>query len=188
VFGGDAARPYVESDAPAPLNAYGRSKAQAEAIVLATHPQALVVRTSAFFGPWDAYNFLTLALDALAAGQPWAAADDQIVSPTYVPDLVHATLDLLIDGAVGVWHLANRDAVTWAAFAQQAAHLAGVPADLVQGRPAGSLGQRAVRPRFSALASERGWIMPTLADAVERFLDHRERVLERTALAAAQQP
>ena len=188
VFGGDAARPYLESDAPAPLNAYGRSKAQAEAIVLATHPQALVVRTSAFFGPWDAYNFLTLALDALAAGQPWAAADDQIVSPTYVPDLVHATLDLLIDGAVGVWHLANRDAVTWAAFAQQAAHLAGVPADLVQGRPTGSLGQRAVRPSFSALASERGWIMPTLADAVERFLDHRERVVERTAPAAAQQP
>jgi dTDP-4-dehydrorhamnose reductase len=186
VFDGRAARPYVESDGPAPLNAYGRSKAEGERIVLATHPQALIVRTSAFFGPWDAHNFLTLALEALAAGRPLVAADDQVVSPTYVPDLVHATLDLLIDGAVGVWHLANRDAVTWAGFARQAAQLAGLPVDLVQGRSTSSLELRAARPRFSALASERGWIMPTLADAVERFLHHRERVLERTASVAAQ--
>ena len=30
-----------------------------------------------------------------------------MVSPTYVPDLVHASLDLLIDGEHGLWHLAN---------------------------------------------------------------------------------
>jgi dTDP-4-dehydrorhamnose reductase len=185
VFDGGATRPYVESDRPAPLNAYGRSKVQAEELVLAAHAQALIVRTSAFFGPWDVHNFLTLALDALSAGKPWVAADDQVVSPTYVPDLVHATLDLLIDGAFGVWHLANREAVTWAAFARHAAHLAGVPADLVQGCPTDSLDQRAVRPRFTALASERGWIMPSLADALERFVHHRERVLAQTAPAAA---
>ena len=142
VFGGDTRRPYVESDRPAPGNAYGRSKAQSEAIVLAAHPQALVVRTSAFFGPWDTHNFLALALDAIAAGRPWAAADDQVVSPTYVPDLVHATLDLMMDGAIGLWHLANRDAVTWADFARQAAHLAGLPATLVEGRSTASLEQR----------------------------------------------
>jgi dTDP-4-dehydrorhamnose reductase len=181
VFGGDTMRPYVESDRPAPGNAYGRSKAQSEAIVLAAHPQALIVRTSAFFGPWDTHNFLTLALDAIAAGRPWAAADDQVVSPTYVPDLVHATLDLMMDGAIGLWHLANRDAVTWADFARQAADLAGLPATLVEGRSTASLEQRAPRPRFSALASERGWIMPALANAVERFLEQRERTLERTA-------
>jgi dTDP-4-dehydrorhamnose reductase len=181
VFGGDTMRPYVESDRPAPGNAYGRSKAQSEAIVLAAHPQALIVRTSAFFGPWDTHNFLALALDAIAAGRPWAAADDQVVSPTYVPDLVHATLDLMMDGAIGLWHLANRDAVTWADFARQAADLAGLPATLVEGRSTASLEQRAPRPRFSALASERGWIMPALANAVERFLEQRERTLERTA-------
>jgi dTDP-4-dehydrorhamnose reductase len=181
VFGGDTTHPYVESDHPAPGNAYGRSKAQSEAIVLAAHPQALIVRTSAFFGPWDTHNFLALALDAIGAGRPWAAADDQVVSPTYVPDLVHATLDLMMDGAIGLWHLANRDAVTWADFARQAADLAGLPATLVEGRSTASLEQRAPRPRFSALASERGWIMPALANAVERFLEQREQALERTA-------
>jgi dTDP-4-dehydrorhamnose reductase len=94
---------------------------------------------------------------------------------------VHATLDLMMDGAIGLWHLANRDAVTWADFARQAADLAGLPATLVEGRSTASLEQRAPRPRFSALASERGWIMPALANAVERFLEQRERTLERTA-------
>jgi dTDP-4-dehydrorhamnose reductase len=37
----------------APLGAYGRSKAEAERRVLEADPQALVIRTSSFFGPWD---------------------------------------------------------------------------------------------------------------------------------------
>jgi dTDP-4-dehydrorhamnose reductase len=87
----------------------------------------------------------------------------------------------MTDGAVGLWHLANRDAVTWADFARQAANLAGLPANLIEGRSTASLAQRAARPRFSALASERGWIMPPLANAVERFLEQREQMLERPA-------
>ena len=52
VFNGDAVRPYVESDSVAPLNAYGRSKADAERAVLQSGADVLVVRTAAFFGPW----------------------------------------------------------------------------------------------------------------------------------------
>jgi dTDP-4-dehydrorhamnose reductase len=77
--------PYVESDPPAPLNVYGRSKAEAERRVLECHPAALVVRTSAFFGPWDEYNYVALVLRALRAGKPFLAATDLVVSPTYVP-------------------------------------------------------------------------------------------------------
>ena len=43
---------------PSPLNVYGKSKADAEERVLEECPQALVIRTSAFFGPWDRYNFV----------------------------------------------------------------------------------------------------------------------------------
>ena len=53
-------------------------------------------RTSAFFGPWDESNFVTIALRELAAGRPLVAAEDAVISPTYVPDLVNASLDLLI--------------------------------------------------------------------------------------------
>ena len=89
VFDGRGARPWVESDAPAPLNVYGASKAAAERDVLARCPDAMVVRTSAFFGPWDRHNFVFHALGALARRELFRAAADKRVSPTYLPDLVN---------------------------------------------------------------------------------------------------
>src|SRR5215208_722647 len=73
--------PYVEADEVSPLGVYGRSKAEAEKLVLAALPSALVVRTSAFFGPWDEYNFLHAALSSLARGEEFVAADDAHVTP-----------------------------------------------------------------------------------------------------------
>jgi dTDP-4-dehydrorhamnose reductase len=169
VFDGKQATPYTEGDAVAPLNVYGVSKAQAERHVLERSPSALVIRTSAFFGPWDEYNFVTLALNALGEGQPFIAADDLFVSPTYVPDLVNASLDLLIDGERGIWHLANDGAISWADFARLAASFAGISNDAVEARPAAALGFIAPRPRYSVMASERGHLMPSLEDALARY-------------------
>ncbi|EYB69648.1 dTDP-4-dehydrorhamnose reductase [Deinococcus phoenicis] len=185
VFDGRKGAPYVESDPPNPLNAYGRSKRAAEEGVLTTLPEALVVRTSAFFGPWDPYNFAAYVRRELQAGQPVRVACDQIVSPTYVPDLTHAALDLLIDGEGGLWHLANAGAVSWAEFARQVAGAAGLNPDLVEGVPGSALGLPAPRPAFSALTSERGWIMPDLTDALHRWQAHGEvRVQEQELLAS----
>ena len=172
VFGGETERrePYTESDPVSPLNVYGRSKAEAERLTLAAAPGALVVRTSAFFGPWDEYNFVTAALRALARGEEFAAAADCLVSPTYVPDLVHACLDLLIDGERGVWHLANDGAVTWAEFARLAAALAGLDAAAVVARPSRSLGLAAARPARAVLASERGPLLRPLEAALRAYL------------------
>jgi len=82
VFNGDRTHPYIESDTVAPLNVYGQSKAQAERWVLHHHPCSLVIRTSAFFGPWDEYNFLTIALRTLKNGHPFVAVEDAIISPS----------------------------------------------------------------------------------------------------------
>jgi len=170
VFDGTKRAPYVESDSPAPLNAYGRAKRAAELEVLAQDPRALVVRTAAFFGPWDRYNFVTQALAALRAGRAFRAASDQCVSPTYVPDLVHATLDLLVDGEQGLWHLANRGNVTWADLACLAADAFNLDRSLVEAVPGASLDQRAARPAYSALDSERGSPMPTLTKGVDHYV------------------
>ena len=137
------------------------------------HPSALVVRTSAFFGPEDDYNFVTVALRALAEGRRFAAARDSVVSPTYVPDLACVCLDLLIDGERGLWHLSNQGALTWAELARRAASLAGLDADLVEARPSSCLGLIAARPRFSALASERGLLLPPLESALQRYVRER---------------
>jgi dTDP-4-dehydrorhamnose reductase len=113
---------------------------------------------------------VTLALQALRRGDPWTAASDQVVSPTYVPDLVNATLDLLVDGEQGLWHLANQGAVSWADLACMAAEAAGLDTHLVQAVPGELLAQGAQRPAFAALTSERGLVMPTLAHALARYL------------------
>jgi dTDP-4-dehydrorhamnose reductase len=170
VFDGAQDAPYVESDPVSPLNVYGASKAEAERKVLGTHPASLVVRTSAFFGPWDSHNFVTQALRALAQGSPFEAASDMTVSPTYVPDLVHACLDLLIDGESGIWHLSNGEALTWAALAERAAGMAGIDAGTLSAMPAAQLGLTARRPRYSALHSERGVLLPSLDNALGRYL------------------
>jgi len=170
VFDGRRGTPYLESTAVAPLSVFGRSKAEGEARVLAAFPDALVVRTGACFGPWDRHNFVTRTLDELAAGHHVAAAADATISPTYLPDLVHTVLDLLIDGESGLWQLANAGQTTWANLARQAAELASMDAKQVQGRSVSELGYLAPRPLYSVLGSERGALLPGLDNALERYL------------------
>jgi dTDP-4-dehydrorhamnose reductase len=174
----------VESDRPLPLNVYGISKVEAEARVRSVCPDALIIRTSAFFGPVDDYNFLTVALRAVADGRSFHAADDVVVSPTYVPDLVNATLDLLLDGESGIWHLSNRGETTWADFAAGVARRAGLDGDLVVRMPASEFNWRAPRPIYSVLGSQRALLLPTLDDAIGRYLAETSAAREPLAAAA----
>jgi dTDP-4-dehydrorhamnose reductase len=171
VFDGSRATPYTETDAPRPLNVYGASKAEAERRVLEVMPDALVIRTSAFFGPWDAHNFVVKTLQAIRRGERVAAAGDIVVSPTYVPDLVNATLDLLLDGETRLWHLANRGTATWYDFACEAAEACGERADLIDRVSAADLGWPAARPSYSALASVRGGLMRPRGEALAAFAE-----------------
>ncbi|MFC5462528.1 family 1 glycosylhydrolase [Massilia niabensis] len=173
VFDGSKGSPYVESDPVTPLNVYGRSKAESETAVLAHHPGALVVRTSAFFGPWDRHNFVKLALDALERGERFVASTDMTVSPTYVPDLVHACLDLAVDRESGVWHLNNGGEVTWFELARMAADKAGIDAGGLVGQLSSEMGMAAARPSYSVLHSERAILLPRLENALERFIELR---------------
>ena len=169
VFDGSKGAPYVESDRPSPLNAYGETKALAEEAVLSAHPGAMVVRTSAFFGPWDESNFVRIALRETGAHRVFRAASDQQVTPTYVPDLVEACLDLLFDGAAGIWHVAGPEPMTWEELAQRTVRAAGGEERLIRGVPTAELRLAASRPLRSALASERGVQLPAFEDALARF-------------------
>ncbi|HUR35144.1 MAG TPA: family 1 glycosylhydrolase [Vicinamibacterales bacterium] len=184
VFDGTKGSPYDEGDATAPLGVYGASKAEAERRVLALLPAALVIRTSAFFGPWDEHNFLAALFAALDRGRPFQAASDEIVSPTYVPDLVDASLDLLIDAERGIWHLANAGAISWYDFAMLAAAHSDRRLDLIEPTEGGAREGSAVRPRFSALGTRRGQLLRPLDAALSSFLhDVREREPERHGVA-----
>lgn len=174
VFDGCADRGYVESDEKTPSTVYGRSKGVAEESVQAILPNALIIRTSAFFGPWDVYNHPLQMLRALANGETVSARADRIVSPSYVPDLVHRSLELLIDGESGLWHLANDGALSWYELAVTAAQRA----EIITGRIEPVYG-RSSRPFCTALHSERGPLMAPLENALARFIAARpwERAL-----------
>lgn len=171
VFDGQLRRPYVETDTPHPLNVYGIAKLVGEARVRDILPEALIVRTSALFGPPSPDSFISGILRDLAEGRTCRAADDALTSPTYVPDLAHATLELLIDHAQGLWHLANRGEITWLGLARLAAERAGLSPDRVRPIAPGQLQLAAPRPAYSALGSSRGVLLPSLESAVGRYIE-----------------
>jgi dTDP-4-dehydrorhamnose reductase len=169
VFDGALDRAYLEEDEPNPLNVYGRSKALMEAGVANSGAQALVVRTAAFFSPDDPYNFAATVVRQLRAGRAFKAAADQVVSPTYVPDLVHAVLDLVVDGETGVRHLTNHEPMSWAEFARAVARALELPTRLVRGVPGASLGFAARRPAAVPLDTHHGRVMPGFGQALTRY-------------------
>ncbi len=180
VFDGKQRHPYVENDAVSALNVYGQSKVLAEQMVLGCAPRSLVVRTSSFFGLWDDHNFLTSSLQRLERGHQVHAVNDWIVSPTYVPHLVHTSLDLLIDGVQGVWHLVNEGQVTWHAFLCEAASHLGFETHNIIGRRRSESQFVALRPAYSALASTRGMLLPRLSESIETYCSHWQSIASRS--------
>lgn len=174
VFDGAKAKPYKESDSVNPLNVYGQSKARCEEEVLLANHESLVVRTSAFFGPWDEYNFLHYVIENLSVQKGITVANDVFISPTYVPDLVHMALDLLIDEEKGIRHLANKGSISWAALAQETAKMFRLNNIYINAVPLAEMKLEAKRPQYSVLGTEKGMIMPTLDDALRRFAQERK--------------
>ena len=174
VFDGKKKMAYVEDDDVNPLNVYGKSKAAAERLVLEANPDALMVRTSAFFSPWDKYNFLYWVIDSLSQMQEVPIANDVIVSPTFVPDLVNVCLDLLIDDEKGIWHLTNNGSLSWADLAYEVAHAEGLQNKWIKSMPVKALNLAAPRPHNSALKSIKCNHMPSLDSALHRFLAERK--------------
>ncbi len=131
----------------------------------------MVIRTSSFFGPWDEYNFVTTTLRHLKEEETVTAAKDMFISPTYVPDLIHTSLDLLLDDEAGIFHVTNQGSISWADLAKQVAIITGYDEQLVNSVELHSMGLPAKRPRYSVLESEKGIQLPSVQNALERFLE-----------------
>ncbi len=169
VFDGRKISPYVESDQVNPLNVYGKSKARAEHFVSMQNPSALIIRTSSFFSTWDEYNFAHFTIQLLSNRQQFTVAKDVYISPTYIPDLVNATLDLMIDDESGIWHLINDGITTWAEFAFEIADRAALDTSFINVMTPAEINWAAPRPAYSVLKTEKGYLLPTLENALDRF-------------------
>jgi dTDP-4-dehydrorhamnose reductase len=181
VFDGLKTIPYLESDEPNPLNIYGQSKLRAEELVAEFAPSSLVIRTSAFFSPWDEFNFVHYVRKALQNGEPMQVADNIVISPTYVPDLVNTTLDLLIDHEKGLWHLSNKGSLTWSEFAFRIAEEFDLERSLIDSKPAEELGYIARRPGYSVLGSEKGQLLPSLDKALDQYIKAEKKEKRKVA-------
>ena len=152
VFDGRKREPYVESDGPNPLSAYGRSKLHGEAA--AAGADAWIVRSSWLFGP-TGDNFVRTMLRLARERDEVAVVDDQRGCPTFAPHLAAAVREL-VDRELprGVWHLAGGGDSTWADFAEAIFEQAGVDCR-VRRISSEELGRPAARPACAILRSER---------------------------------
>jgi dTDP-4-dehydrorhamnose reductase len=131
IFAGDLGRPIREDDPPAPMSAYGASKAEAETVVAAAHAGAVLVRTSLIYGGAEPSNHERRARDPAMTFY-----DDEIRCPVAAPDLAAAVVELAARPDIsGPLHVAGADAVSRLAFARLVVAAGGGDPAAVRGGP-----------------------------------------------------
>jgi dTDP-4-dehydrorhamnose reductase len=149
VFDGTKREPYLETDAPSPLSAYGRSKLAGEH---AAGSRAWVVRSSWLFGE-TGHNFVRTMLRLGRERDEVTVVADQRGCPTFVGHLAAATREL-VELPGGIWHVAAEGEATWAGFAEAVFEEAGLDCRVVP-ITTEELDRPAPRPAYSVLRSER---------------------------------
>ena len=124
VFDGRKGAPYVEQDAVAPLNAYGRSKLAGERGVRAANPRHVILRTSWVYSPYRK-NFVRTILRLAAERDRLTVVADQRGCPSAARDIAQACLDIAVRCAMepeqepyGIYHFAGAGEATWFEFAR----------------------------------------------------------------------
>jgi dTDP-4-dehydrorhamnose reductase len=152
VFDGTSG-PYGESDDPAPINAYGRTKLAGERATALVNGQSFIVRTSWLFGPHGG-NFVETMLRLGQGGGPVVVVHDQVGCPTYTWHLAVGLLRLIDSGAYGIHHMAGEGSCSWYEFAMEIFRQAEV-VTRVMATTSDMMERPAKRPANSALISRR---------------------------------
>ncbi len=147
VFDGDNG-PYSEGDRPNPINEYGKSKLLSEDAVFKFYPDALITRICVPYD-WNTNarsNFLMWAIGMLKKGEKIKGLTDQWSTPSCVPHIVRAMLDLGASNEKGLVHLSDRDFLSRYDFLRIAAEVFGLDAGLITPGLSKDLNQAARRP------------------------------------------
>jgi dTDP-4-dehydrorhamnose reductase len=125
VFDGSKQTPWVETDVPNPLNAYGRTKLAGDQAIQASGCDHLIFRTSWVYGA-RGNNFLLTMLRLGKERAELRIVDDQIGSPTSSECIAQATSDVLaqvlapggagINGRSGIYNLTSSGETSWFGF------------------------------------------------------------------------
>jgi dTDP-4-dehydrorhamnose reductase len=172
VFDGSKGEPYVESDATAPIQEYGRSKLAGERATADANPDHLIVRSSWLFGA-GGRNFVETMLGLAGEPDELRVVDDQVGCPTFTGHLAEALLTLAGGGERGILHVTGAGSCSWFEFAREIVKRAGVDRQ-VQPCPSHEVPRPARRPAYSVLGSERGSpALPAWQDGLDAYLGVR---------------
>jgi dTDP-4-dehydrorhamnose reductase len=174
VFNGAKGAPYVESDQPAPLSAYGRTKLAGEEATAAANPRHFIVRSSWLFGI-GGRNFVETMLQLATDHGEVLVVRDQVGSPTYTWHLASGIVRLVEGLEHGIHHMAAAGSCSWYDFAREIFEQAKIECKVLSGTTE-MLGRPAPRPPFSALVSQRehAIALPAWQDGLSGYLAQRE--------------
>lgn len=163
VFDGAKGSPYVESDAPAPLNVYGRSKLAGEQAVAGAGISHLILRTSWVYG-LHGNNFLLTMLRRARESGTVSVVNDQFGSPTWSRTIAQCTTHMLAQAVVrgeawweeqgGLYHLACAGHTSWHGFAEAIMRAADIECE-VRAISTADYPSRVQRPRNSTLCCDK---------------------------------
>ncbi len=184
VFDGMKGSPYIETDTPQPINAYGISKLAGEHYLQYTWPKHFIVRVSGLFGltpsRMKGTNFVEAMLRLGKRGTPLRIVNDESLSPTFTVDAARIIRKLAETQAYGVYHLANSGGCTWFEFAEAIFKEAGlqVPLEPVTAEVYGAPARRPPDSRLEnrALAELGLEPLPEWRDALRRYMDGRKKL------------
>ncbi len=174
VFDGAKGSPYVESDQPAPLSAYGRTKLAGEEATAAANKRHFIVRSAGLFGIGGG-NFVETMLRLAATQNEVLVVRDQVGSPTYTWHLAYGVVRLIEGIEFGIHHMAAAGKCSWYEFAREIFEQAKVECKVLSGTTE-MLGRPAPRPPYSALASQRQHAirLPSWQDGLAGYLAQRQ--------------
>lgn len=170
VFDGEATEPYVESAAPAPAGAYGRSKLAGERAVLAAGDHHAIVRSAWLFGE-GGKNFVDTMIGLGRERDEVRVVFDQVGSPTWTGHLAPALVDVAERRGTGIFHITGAGRCSWFELAVEAMRLADLDCRVVA-IPSEEFPTPTKRPAFSVLATERddGVHLPPWQEGVKGHL------------------
>jgi len=174
VFDGALRRPYEETDTPAPLSVYGKSKLAGEEAVAERGKQWAIARTAWLYGGHNGRNFVDLMLRLCREKDELKVVTDQVGSPTWSADLARALIAMAKGGVEGVFHTANDGACTRLEWVERIVEYAGLSTRLVPADSA-AFPRPATVPAYSALSTaklhrETGHVMRPWAEALRDYL------------------
>ena len=108
VFDGTKLTPYIETDAPSPINNYGRSKLEGEQAIQAVGGAYLILRTSWVYS-LRRESFVTKVLRWARERESLEIVDDQVGSPTWARMLAEATGQILAQGAADIIEFSHQN-------------------------------------------------------------------------------